>query len=98
MYEGKTALLIRYDKTIQKASYQGAYNANRPYDELQDEKNYYLRKPDQTFIKTKLNKKQLLEHLTATPELKKWVDTEKLDLKKEADVVRLLSELDKTPN
>jgi hypothetical protein len=98
LYEGKTALLIRYDKTIQKASYQGAYSANRPYDELQDEKNYYLRKPDQTFVKTKLNKKQLLDHLTATAALKKWVDTEKLDLKKEADVVRLLKEWEKTQN
>ena len=98
LYEGKTALLVRYDKTIQKASYQGAYSANRPYDELEDEKNYYLRKPDQTFVKTKLNKKHLLEHLTATAELKKWVDTEKLDLKKEADVVRLLREWEKNPN
>jgi len=98
LYEGKTALLVRYDKTILGASYQGAYNANRPYDELQDEKNYYLRKPDQTFVKTKLNKKQLLEHLNATAELKKWVDTQKLDLKKEADVVRLLKEWEKTQN
>lgn len=96
LYEGKTALLVRYDKTLLKASYQGAYNANRPYDELQDEKSYYLRKPDQTLVKTKLNKKQLLEHLGATAELKKWVDTEKLDLKKEADAVRLLKEWEKS--
>jgi hypothetical protein len=96
LYEGKTALLIRYDKMLIKASYQGAYSANRPYDELQDEKSYYLRKPDQTLVKTKLNKKQLLEHLSAGAELKKWVDTEKLDLKKEADVIRLLREWEKT--
>jgi hypothetical protein len=96
LYDGKTALLARYDKMLIKASYQGAYSANRPYDELEDEKNYYLRKPDQTLVKTKLNKKQLLEHLSASAELKKWVDTEKLDLKKEGDVVRLLKEWEKT--
>jgi hypothetical protein len=70
LHEGKTALLIRYDKTIQKASYQGAYNANRTYDELEDEKSYYLRKADQTFVKTKLNKKTA----AGTPECQRRIE------------------------
>ncbi|MDJ1494306.1 hypothetical protein QNI19_15285 [Cytophagaceae bacterium DM2B3-1] len=95
LYEGKTALLVRYDKKVLKASYQGAYSSGRTYDELMDEKNYYIRKADQTISKVKLGKKSVLEHLNASDDLKKFVEQEKLDLKETKDVIRLMEFADK---
>jgi hypothetical protein len=90
IHEGKTALLVRYDRRILKANYQGGYNADRRYDELLPEESHYLRKPDGTLAKLKLNRKAVLEHLGDTPELRKIIEDLKLDLRKEADVARLL--------
>ncbi|MDJ1503283.1 hypothetical protein [Xanthocytophaga agilis] len=95
LYEGKTALLVRYDKKVLKASYQGAYSSGRTYDELMDDKSYYIRKTDGTINKVKLGKKAVLEQLNASDDLKKFVEKEKLDLKETKDVIRLMEFADK---
>jgi hypothetical protein len=95
LHNGAVVLLTRYDRKLVKASYQGAYNAGRPFDELMPEKSHYLKKADGTFVKLKLGKKALLEHLEKPDEAEKIIKSQKLDLKKEADAVKLLEACEK---
>jgi len=86
----KTTLLKNYRKELLKADYQGGYNANRRYDELIDETDYYLKK-DTQIEKIKLNEKNIVKFLAdKEKEVKDFIKKQKLNLKNETDVVKLL--------
>jgi len=86
----KTTLLKNHRKEILKADYQGGYNANRRYDELIDETDYYLKKGSQ-IEKIKLNEKNILKSTAdKEKELRDFIKKQKLNLKNETDVVKLL--------
>lgn len=95
LYEGKMALLIKHNKSLVKANYQGAYSADRPYDELVSQSEYYLKKADQTLIKIRMNKKAILDILQDKQStVKEFVEKEKIDFKDEASVAKLLAYYD----
>lgn len=91
LYKGnKVALLKNHRKVLLQADYQGGYSANRRYDELVEEYDYFLKKTG-TIEKIKLNEKNLLKSLSdKEKELKEFLKKEKLNLKTEAGVLRLL--------
>ncbi len=86
----KTTLLKNYRKELLKADYQGGYSANRRYDELIDEVDYFLKKGNQ-IEKIKLNEKNVLKFtFDKEKEVKEFLKKQKLNLKNEADVIKLL--------
>lgn len=91
LYKGnKVALLKNHRKVLLQADYQGGYSANRRYDELVEEYDYFLKKTG-TIEKIKLNEKNLLKSLSdREKELKEFLKKEKLNLKTEVGVLRLL--------
>ncbi|WP_448530032.1 hypothetical protein [Raineya sp.] len=91
LYKGnKVALLKNHRKVLLQADYQGGYSANRRYDELVEEYDYFLKKTG-TIEKIKLNEKNLLKSLSdKEKELKEFLKKEKLNLKTEVGVLRLL--------
>ncbi|MBT2558468.1 hypothetical protein J7E24_11785 [Hymenobacter sp. ISL-91] len=66
VYEGKYTLLKRYSKLKRKANYQGPYSPDQRYDEINDQNQYYLLRPDKTLVLLKLTLKTLQ---AAAPEL-----------------------------
>lgn len=86
----KTTFLKNYRKELLKADYQGGYSANRRYDELIDEVDYFLKKGNQ-IEKIKLNEKSVLKFtFDKEKEVKEFLKKQKLNLKNEADVIKLL--------
>jgi hypothetical protein len=86
----KTTLLKNFRKELLKADYQGGYSANRRYDELIDEVDYFLKKGNQ-IEKIKLNEKNVLKFtFDKEKEVKDFLKKQKLNLKNEADVIKLL--------
>jgi hypothetical protein len=95
IYEGKSGFYLKRRKSILKANYTGAYNEGRAYDEFVNESIYYLRKPDNSLEKIKLNKSSVLSALKdKQSQVKSFVSKEKLALKEEADVVKVLEYYD----
>lgn len=94
LHQGKYALLKQYSKEMRKASYKGAYSADRRADEIQDKITYYVALPDKPATPVKLNLKALQE---AAPDLAPALKEEasKRPAKTEKDVVALLQAVDK---
>lgn len=91
----KITLLKNHRKILLQADYQGGYNANRRYDELVDEYDYFLKKNNTSIEKIKLNEKSLLKALADKEKaLKDFLKKEKLNLKTEPGVIRLLQYYD----
>ena len=85
-----------YKKEWLKANYEGGYSADRKYDEFVDKYDlYFLKKGDAVLYKAKNSKKQLVE---AFPEKQKEISTfiksNKLDLKEDQSLVKLLEYYD----
>ncbi|MCS6796239.1 MAG: hypothetical protein RMJ97_10580 [Raineya sp.] len=91
LYKGsKVTLLKNHRKVLLQADYQGGYSANRRYDELIEEYDYFLKKGN-SIEKIKLNEKNLLKVLSdKEKELKEFLKKEKLNLKTEVGVMKLL--------
>jgi hypothetical protein len=94
--QGKFTLLKAHEKIFQKADYKGAYSTDRRYDEFLDRQVYYLRGPDGPFEKlNKLKSKAIEKTLPGyEKEIGEIVNKEKLDLREERDVIRLIELLD----
>ena len=90
LYEGRHSLLKHYSKTLNRADFQGAYSANRRYDEIEERTVYYVCTPEGTIAPVKLALKPLQ---TAAPilaaELKAAADAQKP--KTEADWAAVLA-------
>lgn len=89
LYRGANgyALLKLPRKVMVKASYQGAYAADRRFDELVDRADYYLRRPDGSVVEVKLSQKSIAGAAPAWPALAQA----KRNVKTEQDAVELLT-------
>ena len=90
--EGSTSLVVSRSKAIVKADYKGAYNAGRPYDELIEDTQYYLLRPDGSLTGIRLNRKSVLEAFTKhQAEIKAYAQQENIDFKNEDAVGKLVA-------
>ena len=88
--EGSTSLVVSRNKSIVKADYKGAYNTGRAYDELIDNTQYYLLRPDGTLVDIRLNRKSVLEGLDQhQAEIKAYAQQQNIDFKDENAVSKL---------
>lgn len=95
IYEGKYTLLKDNTKVIIKADYQGAYSADRRYDEYKTIRTYWLTMDGESFEKVKLKKKSLAEAFKKYgKKIDKIAKKNKLKLKDEASVKALLTLLE----
>jgi hypothetical protein len=95
LYEGKTALFTKWKKKILKADAKGAYNAGRRYDEFIEEKELWLQKTTETRVKVKKTKAFFIESFPEkSAELSAYIKENKLNMKEEAAIVRLLQYYD----
>jgi hypothetical protein len=96
LYNGGSIVYKRYKKEFVKANYEGGYSADRKYDEFADKSDLYIsRQNDEKFYKVKKSKKQILEAFPGTEdEISSYIKAEKLDLKDEEDVIKLLKYYD----
>lgn len=94
LHQGKYTLLKQYSKEIRKASYKGAYGADRRSDDILDKTTYYLVGTNKAAAPVKLSLKALQ---AAAPELAAALKDEasQRPAKTEADLVALLAAVDK---
>ena len=91
LYSGKHTLMTKHKVIFIEADFEGAYNSGRKYDELRKEPSkYFLLMPDDRFVELKRGKKGVLKSLEDDGNLADVVKKEKLDLKSEADIIRLI--------
>jgi len=85
-----------YEKEWVKANYEGGYSADRAYDEFVDKYDlYFLKKGDNILYKAKKSKKQVLEAFPGyESEISDFIKSNKLDLKEDASLVKLLEYYD----
>lgn len=94
---GNYSLLKLQRKTLQKASFAGAYSADRRYDELVDQTDYFVRTADGRLQPLKLNAKALT---AALPEHSAQIQAElkkRPALRTEADFVAFMPWLNTLP-
>jgi hypothetical protein len=91
---GTHTIGIRHGKRLLPADYQGAYNANRPYDQLIDEQSYYYIHTTE-LQKFKPNKKQVLALLSGETQTaaERFIKAEKLSFNNDEDLIRLFEYL-----
>jgi len=85
-----------YKKEWLKANYEGGYSADRRYDEFVDKYDlYFLKKGDNTLYKAKNSKKQMIAAFPEKDkEISSFIKSNKLDLKEDQSLVRLLEYYD----
>ena len=85
-----------YQKDFVKANYEGGYSADRKYDEFVDKYDlYFMKKGEQILYKAKKSKKQILSAFPGKEnEVSSFIKKNKLDLKKEESLVKLLQYYD----
>jgi hypothetical protein len=95
LHEGKYMLMADRKKILLKANYEGAYSANRPYDEFRDELNFYVKRPGQNPEKIKLSRKAVLEVFPdRQQELKAFISKEQIDFREVSQVVKIFQYYD----
>lgn len=96
LHEGRYTLLCHPQKSLRKADMQGAYNAGRRYDEIEDHPIYYLRTPEAALLPLKLALKPLQ---AAAPALAAALKTAAAaqNPKTDADWAAVLSTVDPAP-
>ncbi len=92
IYEGKKIdFLKQYIKMLREADYQGAYNADRPYDEFVEGDSYFLRLKSGKMEKIKLNRNNIIKSFPDNQkELKSFVKQNDLKFDSEKDVIELI--------
>jgi len=90
IYNGKTKLLKRYSKTIIESK---GYNTSTITKKYEESSLYYIAKADNKLIPIKKNEKSILDALQK-PELSKYVKDNKLNLKSDEDIEKLLAYYD----
>jgi len=92
LYKGGSMVYKHYQKEFVRANYEGGYSADRKYDQFADKSTLYIsRQNDEMYYKVKKSKKQILEAFPGVEdEISSYIKAEKIDLKDEKDVVKLL--------
>ena len=90
---GNRQLLAKRKKQLLKANYQGAYSADRPYDEfIPGNSTYFLQDQDGNLTKIKGNAKSVAAALgISDKQIKSDIKEKKYDLKQESDLVELIA-------
>jgi hypothetical protein len=96
MYNKKSKVYKVYGKEFVRASYEGGYSANRPYDEFVDKSDLYFMKHDEKVLyKVKGSKKYMIaafpDHKDA---ISKFIKANGLKFKEDSDVIALLTYFD----
>ena len=96
LYNGGSMVYKRYQKEFVRANYEGGYSADRKYDEFADKSDlYFSRRNDVKFYRVKKSKKHILEAFPGVEdEISSYIKAEKLNLKVEEDLVKLLKYYD----
>lgn len=88
---GQVKLLFKPKKMFVQAKIPEHGYDNYEPPTYQDISAYYIINGEDIAIKTRLNKKQILKHLDKnTSQIRKFISNQKLNLKKETDVIRLI--------
>jgi hypothetical protein len=91
IYDGKSKLVLKYNKTFIKANYKGAYATGNKYDEYIDDYQYYIIKSSNNPVKIKLNKKSVVKALSDKEDkVKAYLDGHSLKLNNEDDIAELI--------
>lgn len=93
LYNDGSSLYKLYGKEFVRANYEGAYSADRRYDEFADKSSLYLSMQDDPakYHKVKKSKKQIISAFPgAEDQISAFIKAEKLDLKSEKDLIKLL--------
>lgn len=98
LHDGEFTILKSHDKMFQEADYKGAYSVDRRYDQFLDQSKYYIRVAGEDFDSFQKLKRRNLEK--ALPgfedEIRSLEKKNDLDLKEEADVLKLMEKLEET--
>lgn len=96
LHQGRYTLLKHYLKKLNKANYQGAYNTDSHYDEIEDKSVYYFLTPEAKLVPVKLALKPLQGAAPAlSAAIKTAADAQKP--KTEADWAAVLNAADPAP-
>jgi hypothetical protein len=90
--EGKYEFIKVPMKGFIRADYQGAYTADRRYDEYVDETRYYLKGRDDTYYQVQLNKKSLIKVIPEKKEIIEQAFSKSSSDDKEALVMSILEQ------
>jgi hypothetical protein len=87
--DGKTQLLKR---TTKKIFEEVPYGSSTKVKKIQSNETYYLSKSEHTLLKIRKDKKALLSELSdKKPDLEKYIKTNRLDLKQDEDMAKLVA-------
>lgn len=94
MWSNKELFLLRLNvKKLEKADYQGAYSANKKFDEFYDKNEYYLFSNNE-LTSIKLNKKSVTQSFGSFfPGLEDYIKKNKVDVKNVDELVVMLNKL-----
>ena len=94
LFDGDIVLLKHHYKEFIKADYKGAYSTDRRYDEYDNRYSYWIKEGNKDYQKVRLKRKSLEQALpNSANKIQKIIKSEKLDLKNDADLIRLIEAL-----
>lgn len=92
LFLNKIGFYKNFTKSLLAADYKRPYSDNRPYDSFEEKTEYFLARENGQMEQIKLNQRSLLQSLQDQKKaLEIYIKTYQLDLKREADVVSLLT-------
>lgn len=95
LYDGTNDLIVKRKKFLKHIDAQGGYSENKSYDEFRNSPSeYYWINKEGIAIELKRGKNNILKLLDETGDLASYVKKEKLNLKKEKDIILLFAYID----
>jgi hypothetical protein len=98
LHDGKTTLLKRLGKEIQRANYQGTYSPNLRHDTFLDKFAYYLLRPDNTLVQVHKSRTSLLNAFgPQRASVETFADQNRIGGRTEPDMIRLVQHVNSLP-
>lgn len=95
LFEGERTFVKKYEKFVQKADYQGAYSAGKPYDEFKSKIKYFVLDAEGSMTYFKPNKKGIESVFSGkSAEVKTYLKKNKPDLKSQQGLAAVLAHLE----
>ena len=92
LYQGKSSLYVKRGKHLEHIESKGAYSSNKSYDEFRDNQlEYVLVNKESEVIGFKQGKKNVLTALDDEGVMAEYAKKNKLNLKKEKDIIALVT-------